>query len=53
MPNQRAYTEEMRPAVEYMMDNRTVIVVEPVRIRSWDHRKFGIVMYPDSTGSAT
>jgi PPOX class probable F420-dependent enzyme len=44
---QAPYTEEMRPAVEFMMNKRIVIVVEPVRIRSWDHRKLGIVMHPD------
>jgi PPOX class probable F420-dependent enzyme len=50
---QAPYTEEMRPAVEYMMNNRIVIVVEPVRIRCWDHRKLSIVMYPDSAHPAT
>jgi PPOX class probable F420-dependent enzyme len=44
---QAPYTEEMRPAVEYMMNKRIVIVVEPVRTRSWDHRKLGIVFHPD------
>jgi PPOX class probable F420-dependent enzyme len=44
---QAPYTEEVRPAVEYMMNKRIVIVVEPVRFRSWDHRKLGIVMHPD------
>lgn len=36
---QGPYTEEMRPVIEYMMNKRVVIVVEPVRTRSWDHRK--------------
>jgi PPOX class probable F420-dependent enzyme len=44
---QAPYTEEMRPAVEYMMNKRIVIVVEPVRTRSWDHRKLGIVFHRD------
>jgi hypothetical protein len=29
------YTEKMRPAVEYMMNKRIVILVEQVRTRSW------------------
>jgi PPOX class probable F420-dependent enzyme len=33
------YTDEMRPFVETMMNKRVVVVVEPERIRSWDHRK--------------
>ncbi|GAB04371.1 TIGR03618 family F420-dependent PPOX class oxidoreductase [Gordonia amarae] len=36
---QAPYTEEMKPAVEFMMTKRVVVVVEPHRIRSWDHRK--------------
>ena len=36
---QAPYTDEMKPAVEFMMNKRVVIVVEPRRIRSWDHRK--------------
>ena len=36
------YTEEMRPFVETMMNKRVVVVVEPERVRSWDHRKLGM-----------
>ena len=36
------YTEEMRPFVEFMANNRAVIRLEPQRIRSWDHRKLGL-----------
>lgn len=42
------YTEEMRPVVEYMMNKRIVVVVEPLRTRSWDHRKLGIHTEPAS-----
>lgn len=35
------YTEDMRPYVERMMHNRIVVRVDPVRVRSWDHRKLG------------
>ena len=48
---QAPYTEEMRPAVEYMMNKRVVVIVEPVRIRSWDHRKLGIAGYPEPAQS--
>ncbi len=36
------YTDEMRPFVETMMNKRVVVVVEPERTRSWDHRKLGM-----------
>ena len=39
---QGAYTEEMRPAVEFMMNKRVVVRIEPRRVRSWDHRKLGL-----------
>ncbi|MBH0776656.1 PPOX class F420-dependent oxidoreductase [Nocardia bovistercoris] len=38
---QAPYTEEMRPAVEYMMNKRIVVRIDPTRTRSWDHRKLG------------
>ena len=33
------YTDEMRPAVGSMMNKRVVVRVDPIRTRSWDHRK--------------
>ena len=36
------YTDEMRPAVEMMMNKRVIVRVDPVRVRSWDHRKLGM-----------
>ena len=36
---QAPYTEETKPAVEFMMTKRVVVIVEPRRVRSWDHRK--------------
>jgi PPOX class probable F420-dependent enzyme len=41
-----AYTEEMRPHVELMMNKRVVVRVDPVRVRSWDHRKLGLAALP-------
>lgn len=36
------YTEEMRPAVEMMLNKRVVIKVVPDRVVTWDHRKLGL-----------
>lgn len=38
---QGPYSEEMRPFVEVMMHKRVVVRIDPVRVRSWDHRKLG------------
>jgi PPOX class probable F420-dependent enzyme len=35
------YTDEQRPFLEFMMNKRIVVRVEPTRVRSWDHRKMG------------
>ncbi|MCU1380468.1 MAG: class F420-dependent oxidoreductase [Acidimicrobiales bacterium] len=35
------YSEEMKPFVEIMMNKRVVVRIDPVRVRSWDHRKLG------------
>ncbi|WP_019972713.1 pyridoxamine 5'-phosphate oxidase family protein [Mycobacterium sp. 141] len=40
------YTEEMRPFVDQMMNNRIAVRVVPVRLRSWDHRKLGLPAMP-------
>jgi PPOX class probable F420-dependent enzyme len=32
-------TEETKPFVEMMMNKRIVVRVDPVKVRSWDHRK--------------
>jgi PPOX class probable F420-dependent enzyme len=39
---QGVYTEDMRPAVELMMNKRVVVRIDPRRVRSWDHRKLGL-----------
>jgi PPOX class probable F420-dependent enzyme len=36
------YSDEMRPFVEGMMNKRVIVRVDPVRVRSWDHRKLGM-----------
>jgi PPOX class probable F420-dependent enzyme len=43
---QGPYTEEMRPLVEQMMNKRLVVRIDPVRVRSWDHRKLGLATLP-------
>ena len=40
------YTEEMKGAVEFMMNKRVAVIVHPERIRSWDHRKLGTGAMP-------
>jgi PPOX class probable F420-dependent enzyme len=49
---QGAYTEEMRPFVEQMMNKRVVIRIDPVRVRSWDHRKLGLPALPVAGSTA-
>ena len=49
---QGAYTEEMRQFVEQMMNKRVVILVDPVRVRSWDHRKLGLPALPVAGSTA-
>ena len=39
---QGPYTEEMRPIVEAMLNNRVAVKVNVERVRSWDHRKLGM-----------
>ena len=41
------YTDEMRPFVDQMMNNRIAVRVVPTRMRSWDHRKLGMARDAD------
>lgn len=34
-----AYTDELRPHLDSMMNKRVVVRIDPIRTRSWDHRK--------------
>ena len=36
-----AYSEEVKPLVEFMLHKRVAVKIEVDRIRSWDHRKLG------------
>lgn len=40
------YTDEMKPFVDQMMNNRISVRVVPSRMRSWDHRKLGLQGMP-------
>jgi PPOX class probable F420-dependent enzyme len=40
------YTPQKREAVERMLHKRVVVKVDPVRVRSWDHRKLGLPPMP-------
>jgi PPOX class probable F420-dependent enzyme len=45
------YTEELKPFVELMANNRVVVRLDVDRVRSWDHRKLG--MDPIDLGGST
>ena len=40
------YSEEVKPLVEFMLNKRIAIRVDPTRVRSWDHRKLGQAEMP-------
>jgi PPOX class probable F420-dependent enzyme len=40
------YTEEVKPAVDMMMNKRVAVRIVGQRTRSWDHRKLGIPQMP-------
>ena len=46
------YTEEMRPGVDMMMNKRVAVRLNPIRTRSWDHRKLGMPPMPVAGSTA-
>lgn len=46
------YTDDMRPFVDQMMNNRIAVRLVPTRTRSWDHRKLGMPDMPLSGSTA-
>ena len=50
---QGPYTAQMRPFVEQIMNKRVVVRVDPLRVRSWDHRKLGLPEMPVAGSTAT
>jgi PPOX class probable F420-dependent enzyme len=45
------YTDEMRPILEAMINNRVAVRVDVEKVASWDHRKLG--MAPMEVGGTT
>jgi PPOX class probable F420-dependent enzyme len=46
------YTEDMKPFVDQMMNNRVAVRVVPSRLRSWDHRKLDMLAMPVAGSTA-
>ncbi|CAJ1584098.1 PPOX class F420-dependent oxidoreductase [[Mycobacterium] wendilense] len=46
------YTDDMRPAVDMMMNKRVAVRLITTRTRSWDHRKLGMPAMPLSGSTA-
>jgi PPOX class probable F420-dependent enzyme len=46
------YTEDKKPFLEAAMNKRVVVRIEPVRLRSWDHRKLGQAAMPVAGSTA-
>jgi PPOX class probable F420-dependent enzyme len=46
------YTDDMKPFVDQMMNNRIAVRVVPERVRSWDHRKLGMPPRPMAGSTA-
>jgi len=40
------YSEDVKPFVEMMLNNRVAVRVDVERIRTWDHRKLGLSPMP-------
>lgn len=40
------YSDDVKPFVDQMMNNRIAVRVVPMRLRSWDHRKLGMPEMP-------
>jgi len=46
------YTDDMKPFVDQMMNNRIAVRVAPTRLRSWDHRKLEMPEMPVAGSTA-
>ncbi len=46
------YTDDLRPAVEMMMNKRVAVRIAAERIRSWDHHKLGLPAMPVAGSTA-
>ncbi|MFM8598437.1 MAG: pyridoxamine 5'-phosphate oxidase family protein [Mycobacterium sp.] len=46
------YTDDLRPAVDMMMNKRVAVRIASGRVRSWDHRKLGLPAMPVAGSTA-
>ena len=46
------YSDEMKPAVDMMMNKRVAVRLNTTRTRSWDHRKLGMPAMPVAGSTA-
>jgi len=46
------YTDDLRPAVDMMMNKRVAVRIQSRRIRSWDHHKLGLPAMPVAGSTA-
>ncbi|MFM9032778.1 MAG: pyridoxamine 5'-phosphate oxidase family protein [Mycobacterium sp.] len=46
------YTDDLKPAVDMMMNKRVAVRIRPRRVRSWDHRKLGLPAMPVAGSTA-
>jgi len=46
------YTEDLKPAVDMMMNKRVAVRILAHRVRSWDHHKLGLPKMPVSGSTA-
>ena len=46
------YTEDLRPAVDMMMNKRVAVRIVSRRVRSWDHHKLGLPAMPVAGSTA-
>jgi len=46
------YTDDLRPAVDMMMNKRVAVRIQSQRIRSWDHHKLGLPAMPVAGSTA-
>ena len=46
------YTDDLKPAVDMMMNKRVAVRIVPDRVRSWDHHKLGLPAMPIAGSTA-
>ena len=46
------YTDDLKPAVDMMMNKRVAVRIVANRVRSWDHRKLGLPTMPVAGSTA-